>query len=907
VEKEMPKPLVIVESPTKAKKIADFLGGDFVVESSIGHIRDLPRNASDVPPTYKGEPWARLGVDVDNDFKPLYIVPAGRAKDQVKKLKQLLKDASELYLATDEDREGESIAWHLLEVLNPPKTMTVKRMVFHEVTRQAIERAVNDWRDVNLPLVDAQETRRLLDRLYGYEVSPVLWKKVLPRLSAGRVQSVATRLVVERERERMRFRSAGWWDLEGTFDKEGAAFTAGLSTLNGSRVADRNAFDELGQPKREDVVVLDEAAARGLAERLTGRDGRVASVDERPHTERPKPPFITSTLQQAAGSKLRFTTSRTMQVAQRLYENGYITYMRTDSTTLSETALVAARAEIARQYGADYVTEGPRIYTRKVKNAQEAHEAIRPAGDEFRTPEAVAADVGADEARLYDLIWRRTIASQMRDAEGRRTTVRIAATSSAAEEVEFATSGTVVTFAGFRRAYGEGADEVEGQGGGDEQERRLPALAVGDLLSLVGVAAEGHETTPPNRYTEASLVKALEEKGVGRPSTYATMVSTIQDRGYVWRRGASLIPTWTAFAVINLLERHFPNLVDYGFTAALEDDLDAIARREKERVPWLRQFYFGNGKPGLKSLVSDHLDEIDAREVNSFPIGQGPDGVDIVVRVGRFGPYIQRGEDRASIPDELPPDELTVAKAEELLSQPAGEQVLGEDPATGLPVIAKAGRYGPYVQLGELEEGSKAKPKTASLFKDMSLDTVTLDDALRLLTLPRVVGVDPADGEEIIATNGKYGPYIKKGTDSRSIDSEEKLLTISLDEALRVFAEPKRRRGQGAAAAPLREMGADPATGLAIVVKDGRFGPYVTDGEYNASLRKGDTVEELTIERAAELLADKRAAGPPKAKRGAKKAAKTTKAAAKSGKAAKTSKTSKAAKKATKKAAESAG
>jgi DNA topoisomerase-1 len=894
VEKEMPKPLVIVESPTKAKKIADFLGGDFVVESSIGHIRDLPRNASDVPPTYKGEPWARLGVDVDNDFKPLYIVPPGRAKDQVRKLKELLKDASELYLATDEDREGESIAWHLLEVLNPPKTMTVKRMVFHEVTRQAIERAVNEWRDVNLPLVDAQETRRLLDRLYGYEVSPVLWKKVLPRLSAGRVQSVATRLVVERERERMRFRSAAWWDLEGTFDKEGAAFTAGLSTLNGSRVADRNAFDELGQLKREDVVVLDEAAAQGLAQRLTGREGRVAAVDERPHTERPKPPFITSTLQQAAGSKLRFTTSRTMQVAQRLYENGYITYMRTDSTTLSETALAAARAEIARQYGAEYVPDGPRIYTRKVKNAQEAHEAIRPAGDQFRIPEAVAAEVGADEARLYDLIWRRTIASQMRDAEGRRTTVRIAVTSTADEEVEFATSGTVITFAGFRRAYGEGADEVEGQGAGDEQERRLPALTIGDLLSLVGVAAEGHQTTPPNRYTEASLVKALEEKGVGRPSTYATMVSTIQDRGYVWRRGASLIPTWTAFAVINLLERHFPNLVDYGFTAALEDDLDAIARREKERVPWLRQFYFGNGKPGLKSLVSEHLDEIDAREVNSFPIGQGSDGVDIVVRVGRFGPYIQRGEDRASIPDELPPDELTVAKAEELLSQPSGEQVLGEDPATGLPVIAKAGRYGPYVQLGAAEEGSKAKPKTASLFKSMSLETVTLDDALRLLTLPRVVGVDPADGEEIVAMNGRYGPYVKKGSDSRSIDSEEKLLTIGLDEALRVFAEPKRRRGQGAAAAPLREMGADPATGLAIVVKDGRFGPYVTDGEYNASLRKGDTVEELTIERAAELLAEKRAAGPPKPKRGAKKAAKTTKAATKTAK--------KATKKATKKA-----
>lgn len=877
----MPKPLVIVESPAKAKTIAGFLGRDFVVESSIGHIRDLPRNASDVPPTYKGEAWARLGVDVDNDFKPLYIVPPGRSKEQVKKLKALLKEASELYLATDEDREGESIAWHLLEVL-APRNIPVKRMVFHEITPQAIQHAVDDWRELNVPLVDAQETRRLLDRLYGYEVSPVLWKKVLPKLSAGRVQSVATRLVVERERERMRFRSASWWDLEGTFDKDGAAFTAGLSTLNGSRVADRNSFDELGTLKREDVVVLDEATARGLAERLTGVTGTVRSVEERPHTERPKPPFITSTLQQAAASKLRFTSSRTMQVAQRLYENGYITYMRTDSTTLSETALSACRAEITRQYGAEYLPDGPRIYTRKVKNAQEAHEAIRPAGDSFRTPEAVAAEVGADEARLYDLIWRRTIASQMRDALGQRTTVRIGAVSTAAEECEFATSGTVITFAGFRRAYGEGADEMEGAGAGDEQERRLPALAVGDVLTLVGLEAESNATSPPNRYTEASLVKALEEKGVGRPSTYASIMSTIQDRGYVWKRGASLIPTWTAFAVVNLLERHFPDLVDYGFTAALEDDLDAIARREKERVPWLREFYFGNGKPGLKALVSDHLDEIDAREVNSFPIGQGSDGADIVVRVGRFGPYVQRGEDRASIPDELPPDELTVAKAEELLSQPAGELVLGQDPETGLTVIAKAGRYGPYVQLGEVpESGSKApKPKTASLFKSMSLDTVTLDDALRLLTLPRTVGVDPADGEEIVAMNGRYGPYIKKGNDSRSIESEEKLLTITLDEARAVFAEPKRRRGQGAAAGPLKELGADPATGLSIVCKDGRFGPYVTDGEYNASLRKGDSVEELTLERAAELLAEKRAAGPPKKKAPAKKAAAGTKKAA---------------------------
>jgi DNA topoisomerase-1 len=869
VEREMPKPLVIVESPAKAKTIAGFLGQDYIVESSIGHIRDLPARAAEVPAAYKGEPWARLGIDVDNDFKPLYIVPPGRAKEQVRKLKELVKDASEIYLATDEDREGESIAWHLLEVLGP--RVPVKRMVFHEITKAAIERAVEEWREVNLPLVDAQETRRLLDRLYGYEVSPVLWKKVMPKLSAGRVQSVATRMIVERERERMRFRAAGWWDLEGTFAKETQSFGARLHSIDDKRVADAKSFDEAGQLTDESRVRLDEAGARGLADRLADAAFAVRTVEQRPHTERPKPPFITSTLQQAAGSKMRWSSRQTMQVAQRLYENGYITYMRTDSTTLSETALKAAREQARRLYGAEYVPDAPRHYAKKVKNAQEAHEAIRPAGDSFKTPEQVSREVGGDESRLYDLIWRRTIASQMKDAVGQRTTVRLGAASSSGEDVVFSASGTVITFAGFRRAYGEGADDVESND--EEQDRRLPALAEGDALQVVELRPEDHATSPPNRYTEASLVKAMEELGVGRPSTYASIIGTIQDRGYVWKKGSALIPTWTAFAVTNLLEQHFARLVDYRFTASLEDDLDAIARREEERVPWLRRFYFGNGTPGLKAQVSEHLDQIDAKEVSTIPLGTGSDGQEIVVRVGRYGPYLARGDEKASIREDVIPDELTIELAEELLAAPSGDRTLGEDPASGLPVLAKAGRYGPYVQLGELDPNSKEKPRTSSLFKTMSLDTLTLDEALELLTLPRTLGSDPADGTEVIATNGKYGPYVKKGKDSRSLpDGEEKLLTITLDEALTLLAQPKQARGRQSAP-PLRELGEDPATKSPMVIKDGRFGPYITDGTVNVTVPKSEQIETISPERAAELLAEKRAKGPTKPKRGSRKKA----------------------------------
>jgi len=870
----MPKPLVIVESPSKPKTIAGFLGRDFVVESSIGHIRDLPRNAADVPAAYKREAWARLGVDTANDFKPLYVV-APEKKSQVAKLKALLKDASELYLATDEDREGESIAWHLLEVLNP--RVPVKRMVFHEITRPAIEQAVDDWRELDRHLVDAQEARRILDRLYGYEVSPVLWKKVMPRLSAGRVQSVATRILVDRERARMRFRSAGWWDIEGTFDAPTSppSFTAGLVAVDGTRVATGRDFGEDGALRANAAVVrLDESAARSLADRLAGSTLSVRSVEERPFRRSPHPPFMTSTLQQEAGRKLRFPSQRTMSIAQRLYENGFITYMRTDSTTLSSTAMDAARSQARALYGPDYVPDSPRRYEKKVKNAQEAHEAIRPAGEVFRMPDE--AGLNGDEARLYELIWKRTVASQMADARGQSAQVRLGGVApDGGEDVELAASGKVITFPGFMRAYVEGADDPDAEL--EDQEVRLPAMRQGDAVSTVAVEAKTHTTQPPARFTEASLVKALEELGVGRPSTYATILGTIQDRGYVWKKGTALVPSFIAFAVTALLEAHFGALVDYGFTASMEGVLDEIAGGQAEVVPWLRTFYFGNGLPGLKRLVSEHLDDIDAREINSIPIGVDAEGRDLVVRVGRYGPYVQRGDQRASIPDDVAPDELTAERVEQLLVAPAGDRALGTDPASGLPVVVKAGRYGPYVQLGDAEPGSKTRPATASLFKAMDPGTVTLDEGLRLLSLPRVVGAAP-DGQEIVAQNGRYGPYLTKGSDTRTMAAEEDLFTVTVEQALELFAQPKRGRGRQDAA-PMRELGPDPATGRQMVLRSGRFGPYVTDGESNASLPRGDSPEELTSERAAELLARRREMGPPaKRARPAKKVAGAKKA-----------------------------
>ena len=864
--------LVVVESPAKARTIAAYLGQDYVVESSIGHIRDLPRSAADVPASHKGQPWARLGVDIEHGFAPLYVVSPDK-KSQVSKLKALLKEAPELYLATDEDREGEAIAWHLLEVLNPK--VPVRRMVFHEITPAAIRTAVESPRELNRALVDAQETRRILDRLYGYEVSPVLWKKVMPKLSAGRVQSVATRILVDRERARMAFRSAGYWDVEGTFDMgrqpadpaDPRTVTAVLVAVDGQRVATGRDFADDGTLKPAAAVrVLDETAAASLAANLAGAPFTVRSVERRPYRRSPYPPFMTSTLQQEAARKLRLTSATAMRVAQRLYESGYITYMRTDSTTLSDTALTAARESARRLYGPRYVPDAPRRYEKKVKNAQEAHEAIRPSGERFRTPAELAGQLSGDELRLYELIWQRTVASQMADATGSSVAVRVGGTASTGEDVELAASGKVIDFAGFLRAYVEGSDDPEADL--EDRERRLPPVAVGDPLTATSLQPRSHTTSPPARFTEASLVKRLEELGVGRPSTYAAILATIQDRGYVFKKGTALVPSFTAFAVVGLLERHFTRLVDYAFTASLEDDLDAIAAGQADSTGWLTRFWFGspdagggdsNGSGGLKALVSERLGEIDAREVNSIPIGTGADGAEIVVRVGRYGPYVQRGEDRASLPDDLPPDELSVARAEELLSAPSGDRVLGIDPETGSEVVAKAGRYGPYVTA----PGPDGEPRTASLLSAMALDTVTLAEALPLLRLPRHLGTDPADGVEVVAGNGRYGPYVKKGADYRSLPTEDALFSVTLEEALAILAAPKARRGaRTAAAAPVRELGADPVTGKPMVVREGRFGPYVTDGETNASLRKGDDIEGLTDARAAELLADRRERGP---------------------------------------------
>jgi DNA topoisomerase I len=846
----MPKKLVIVESPAKAKTIAGYLGPEFEVESSIGHIRDLPNRASDIPKEERKR-FGALGVAIDEGFEPYYVVDPDKKK-VVAQLKRKLKDADELLLATDEDREGEAIAWHLLQELKPK--VPARRMVFHEITKHAIEEALENPRPVDERLVDSQETRRILDRLYGYEVSPVLWKKVMPRLSAGRVQSVATRLVVERERERMEFVSAAYWDIEGLFDP--GRFAARLLSVDGKRVAQGRDFGPDGRLTRDDARQLAEDEARALAGGLEGAQFAVRSVDEKPYTRRPAPPFMTSTLQQEASRKLRFTAQTTMRVAQRLYERGYITYMRTDSTTLSETALTAARTQARELYGGEYVPDAPRRYDRKVKNAQEAHEAIRPAGERFRLPEQVRGELDRDEQALYELVWMRTVASQMADARGQTVSLRLGATAAGGEDTEFGVSGTVITFRGFLAAYEEGRDEAPEE----DEERRLPHLQVGDTVQALSLEPQGHETSPPARYTEATLVKALEDRGIGRPSTYASIISTILDRGYVVKRGMALVPTFLAFAVTKLLEQHYRQLVDYGFTARMEDDLDRIAAGEEQRVDWLTRFYRGDGvagEPGLHTMVTEHLDEIDARAVNSIELPRS----DIVVRVGRYGPYLERGESRASLPEEIAPDELTPEKAEELLARPSDERTLGTDPETGRAVLVRNGRYGPYVT-EELPEGVDEKPKTASLFASMSPETVTLEEALQLLSLPRVVG--EADGEAIEVRNGRYGPYIQHGKETRSLEREEQIFTITLDEAQALLAEPKQRRGRAAPRAPLRDLGADPSSGRPVVVKEGRFGPYVTDGETNASLRAGDAVESLTLDRAVELLAERRAKGPGK-------------------------------------------
>src|SRR3954451_11370927 len=891
--------LVIVESPSKAKTIAGYLGPDYFVEASFGHVRDLPKNADEVPAKYKKEPWARLGVDVDNGFHALYVVSADR-RQQINKLVKLAKEVDEIFLATDEDREGEAIAWHLVETLKPK--VPVKRMVFHEITKPAIQAAVANPREIDRDLVDAQEARRILDRLYGYEVSPVLWKKVMPRLSAGRVQSVATRIVVERERQRMAFRTAEDLDILATLAVQGKIegprnFQATLIALDGDRIATGRDFEPTtGRVKPgAGVVHLDGDGARGLAARLEDRPFTVTRVEDKPYRRRPYAPFITSTLQQEAARKLRFSASQTMRTAQRLYENGYITYMRTDSVNLSETALSAARRQIAELYGEANAPPQPRRYTGKVKNAQEAHEAIRPAGDNFRTPGEVANELSADEFKLYELIWRRTIASQMTDAVGNSVSVRIRAISTTGEEVDFGASGKTITDPGFLRAYVESSDDESAEA--EDAEHRLPTLVKDQPLTAEELAATGHHTSPPARYTEASLVKALEELGIGRPSTYESIMRTIQDRGYVEKRGQALIPSFLAFAVIGLLEGHYPRLVDYNFTAAMETQLDDIAGGDHAALDFLTSFYFGSqtagddtiaAAGGLKKLVTENLSAIDARSVNSIPLFVDEAGRNVVVRVGRFGPYLQRqlpdasedgSDDRVSIPEGVAPDELTPEKVDELFLGGGGERSLGDDPATGEAVQLKSGRYGPYVQSGE---------RRSSLFKSQSPDELTLEQALKLLELPRTIGKD-AEGAEIVAANGRYGPYVKRGAEFRSLDREEKLFTVTLDEALALLARPKTRQRREAKP-PLREMGPDPVTEKPMVIKDGRFGPYVTDGEYNASLRRGQTPEELTVEQASEMLAEKRAKGPaPRKKAAAKKASKSAEPAAKKTAAAKKS------------------
>jgi DNA topoisomerase-1 len=877
----MARPLVIVESPAKAKTIARFLGAGFDVRASVGHVADLPA---------KG-----LAVDVDNGFKPTYEL-TDRGKDIVKDLRAALKGADELYLATDEDREGEAISWHLLEYLKPK--VPVKRMVFHEITKAAIEQAVANPRGLDYGLVDAAETRRVVDRLYGYEVSPVLWRRVNRGLSAGRVQSPLIRLVVERERERIAFVSAGYWDVDAIFATD-PSFTATLIGVGGKRIASGKDFGSDGR-LHADVVVIDETRARQLAAGLVDRPFTVRSVEERPYRSSPRAPFMTSTLQQEGGRKLRLSAAQVMRLAQGLYERGYITYMRTDNVALSDEAVAAARQMVRQTYGDQYLSDKPRQFSAKVKNAQEAHEAIRPVVP-FRSPDEVARELHGQELALYRLVWQRTLASQMADAVGVTVSLRLGATTVDGTATEFAASGTTITFAGYRQVYVESSDD-ESPASDGEQEGLLPRLVEGAQVEASELIVNGHATTPPARYTEASLVKRLEELGIGRPSTWANIIQTIQDRGYVWKKGQALVPTWTAFAVVNLLEQHFDDLVDYEFTARLEDDLDAIARNEVGKEQFLNSFYFGDDVlPGLKRLVEQNLDEIDAAEINTFPIGLDAAGDEIVVKPGKYGPYVKRGDDTASVPEDLPPDELTIAKAIELLAAPKSDVPIGE--LDGHPLYAKNGRYGPYVQWGDADDPppGEAKPKMASLFKTMTLERITADDARQLLSLPRVVGIDPSDGQEVVAQNGRYGPYVSKGKESRSLVNEEQLFTVTLPDALAVLAQPRQFRGRGPAKPPLREFGTDPVSDRTVVAKEGRFGVYVTDGETNASIGRGDRIEEMLPERVFELLAVRRDAGPTKAKRAANTRSSSTKKAASKSVAPKRAPKKAAAKKSTKK------
>ena len=870
------KKLVIVESPAKARTISGYLGADFQVEASVGHIRDLPQPSA-LPDKLKQSGYKKFAVDVDDNFKPYYVVNPDKKKT-VAGLRKDLAQAEELYLATDEDREGEAIAWHLLEVLKPK--VPVKRMVFHEITREAIDRALENTRDIDTDLVEAQETRRILDRLYGYEVSPILWRKVARHLSAGRVQSVATRLVVQRERERIAFIPANYFDLNATFSADGTDFTARALEMDGVRFAVGRDFDDRGQLKRQ-ATVMDEKLWEKLVAALEDQPRcQVTSVESKPYTRRPAPPFTTSTLQQEAGRKLRMSSRQTMALAQYLYENGYITYMRTDSTALSSQAISAARRQATGLYGADAVPEKPRFYAKKAKGAQEAHEAIRPAGDNFRTPDQVRGALTDQQAALYELIWKRTLASQMNDARGTTDTVRVSAqikVEGEAHELVFTASGTVITFRGFLAAYEEGKDKS--RYASTDSSTALPKLSEGQAVAFSEVDREkaAHVTSPPPRYTEASLVKTLEEKGVGRPSTYASTIGVIIERGYVHRAGQALVPSWQAFSVVRLLEENLASLVDYDFTATMEGDLDQIAAGERDGKELLAHFYFGGGTGGefwargLKDTV-EGLGDIDARALNSIEVQPG-----VNVRVGRYGPYLEDAEGkRASVPEELAPDELDAEKVKELftISADTGRE-LGKDPENGNTIIVKNGRYGPYFTEVLPEDAPKGtKPRTASLFKTMSIETASLGDALKLLSLPRVVGKDPESGTEITAQNGRYGPYLKKGTDSRSLESEDQIFSLTLEQALEIYAQPKTRRGR-TAKPPLKELGTDPNSGKPVVIKDGRFGPYITDGTTNVTVPRASTVEDIDPDQAYTLLAEKRAKGPAK-KRGTRKTTKKT-------------------------------
>ena len=870
--------LVIVESPAKARTISRFLGDGYVVEASIGHVRDLPRVAAEIPEKFKKEKWARLGVNVDADFEPLYVVPDDKRR-QIKKLSDLVKTAEEIYLATDEDREGEAISWHLVETLKP--NVPVKRLVFHEITKKAIQDALNSPRSIDSNLVQAQETRRIIDRLYGYEVSPLLWYKVRPKLSAGRVQSVAVRLIVERERERIAFHLATYWDLLGSFNtpKSARPFQAGLTHVGGRKIPSGKDFDSTTGKLFDSngCLLLDELAARALVERLKGCLATVKSVDEKPYTEKPYAPFTTSTLQQEANRKFGFTAKTTMSLAQSLYENGYITYMRTDSTNLSTEAITAARNHIKHEYGGEYLPESPRLYATKVKNAQEAHEAIRPAGSVFEVPMNLRGQLSTEQFRLYDLIWKRTVASQMSDARGKRKQILVVV-----DDALFSVGGKTIDFPGYLRAYVEGSDDPDAELA--DREVLLPDVQPGDSLKIANLEPKSHTTMPPSRYSEAALTKVLTDKGIGRPSTYASIIETIQTRNYVFKKGGALVPTWVAFSVCQLMVEHLSDLINYDFTAQMEDQLDAISRGELEHLQYLKEFYFGepvvSGMSGLKPLLTDKTEQIDARAVNTFPIGtpaEFGDAEPIVVRVGKFGPYVQQGEKTGTLPEDLPPDELSFEKALEFLNATKkNDEALGEDPKTGKPVYLKNGRFGPYIQLGEIDDKER---KNASLLKNMLPESVTLDIALQLLCLPRNLGKHPDTDSDVFAQNGKYGPYISSGTETRSLPANLSPLTINLDQALALFSQPKPARGRRGVAStiqePLKSLGESPVTGNPIKLLSGRFGDYITDGTTNATLPKTMTAEDLTFDRAVELLADKAAKGPaPKRSKATKKAVK---------------------------------